>query len=210
MNKIRPELYALAIAASGVVSLASAQTAALNLPPPQFQFEELTVAWETEIFGDPQSGFGESRIMRAQFRLAKDAPNPSPGDYIYLQFEGGSTKAGSVPSLVIFVPGGSIEQQNKGLGISDTDPEKSGVQNYWVDTTGQIIEDVTEALQFFDLQLSPRGNGEYLMHVDLTKVSDLFEFDWVAPGGSIGTGIAVGSSRGFATPRKVEMVHEMN
>jgi hypothetical protein len=184
-----------------------AQSEIVGLPAIQSPFTELTVSWETNIGQLPNSDFLESRILKASFVYSVGIP--SPGDDIYIRFEGGSTNAGVSPCLLIFVPGQSLlALPNGGIGIFDTDPKNTGIRNLLTTTNGEIIQDVTGDMTYFDLKLSER-NKVWRMDIELEKIAEDLKDDWVMPGGSIGTWVVIGSSGGMAEPQKVEMVHAM-
>jgi hypothetical protein len=190
-------------AASGLF----AQPEIVNVPGIQSPFTELTVSWETSIGQLPNSDFAESRILKASFVYTVGIP--SPGDDIYIRFEGGSSNAGASPCLLIFVPGQSLlTLPNGGIGIFDTDPKNTGIRNLLTTANGEVIQDVTADMTYFDLKLSER-NKVWRMDIELEKHAADVKDDWLMPGGSIGTWVVIGNSGGLAEPQKVEMVHSM-
>jgi len=213
---MRKVLLTLAIFTVGSAP-ALAQTGFFDLPPVQSKFVEMNVSWETKIVEFPNSDLGEARFIKVGLVFDPIVEGPSFGDDIYVRFEGASI-AGAIgpPCITFFIPGSSIDiLPNKSFRIASTDPKLNRVKNLLTDSKGQIIQDVTGDMTFFDLRLAPR-NGEWRLDIELEKRAPTLKPDWVLPGGSIGTSVVIGNSNSFfgysgglATPEKVEMVHVM-
>lgn len=189
-----------------IATSALAQPQIFDLPAVQFQFTKLSVAWETKIRDFPNSDLGEGRIIRANIQFDPIVEGPAFRDDIYLRFEGA---VGIAPSLILFVPGESIEiLPDKSFRIFSSDPKQNGVRNVLTNSKGEIIADVTGDMTFIDMRLA-LINGEWRLDFEVEKRAPTFRFDWVYPGGSTGTTVVIGNSGGLATALSAETIHVM-